>query len=208
MDYDHEDVDKMESVKLLSLKCKSAPTKATNLSQAWEMVKGKDKGSLDFKSKTEFKRVEGEHDLKLTFTNKDYSFEWNWGPADLNKDGMHGNVEVEGKCTPAKDDWEVKTEFKVGGFKLGPLQPWSEFEFSTNKGGDNNLTYSQNLVYENDFHIAWKTSYDLKKSALADCYGWLAWRQNASSWWWFRSNCLNRFVGLGTTQDFYGNPLT
>lgn len=208
MDYDHEDVDKMESIKLLSLKCKAAPTKETNLSQAWEMVKGKSEGSMDFKTKNEFKRVAGEHEIKATFTNKDFTVEWNWEPSDLNKEGMNGNLEVEAKCTPAKNDWEAKAEFKVGGFSMGPLTPWSEFQFNTNKGGDHLLTYSQNLVYENDFHCAWKTEYDMTKSALANAYGYFAWRQDANTWWWFRSNCLNKFVGLGSTHSVWSNPMT
>lgn len=208
MDYDHEDVEKMESIKMLSVKCKAAPTKQTNLSQAWEMVKGKKEGDLDFKTKTEFKRVEGEHEIKTTFSNKDFTVEWNWEPSDLNKEGMNGNVEIEAKCIPAKNDWEAKGEFKVGGFSMGPLSPWSEFEFSTNKAGEHNFTYSQNVVYEKDVNVAWKTQFDLKKSSMSACYGWIAWRQDAANWWWFRSNCLNRFVGLGNTCELWGNPLT
>jgi hypothetical protein len=89
-------------------------------------VKNKDDHAL--KHKTEVKhKYNSENTFKLVASNKDYTAEWDFKPADLNKDGMDTNLEVEVKCIPAKAAWEGKAEFKIGGFGAGPLKAYTEF---------------------------------------------------------------------------------
>ena len=91
------------------------------------MVKGKTAGTYDHKHKSELKyKVNGELDTKLVASNKDYTVELEYAPADFNKDGLHSSLELELKDTPAKADWEGKAELKVGGYELGPVKGWSE----------------------------------------------------------------------------------
>jgi hypothetical protein len=127
MDYDHESQFKQDPLKQLSFKTKSAPSKALSLSNATDMVKGKIEGSWDFKHKTELKHVcaNNQYEMKITSSNKDFTLEMNAAPTNLNKD-MNTSFHSEAKCTPQKSDWEVKMSAKVGGFKLGPVVPYSE----------------------------------------------------------------------------------
>jgi hypothetical protein len=54
------------------------------------MTKGKIEGAFDFKHKTEIKKkFDDEHSLKLTTTSKDYEAEYDFKPAQLNKDGLN-----------------------------------------------------------------------------------------------------------------------
>lgn len=50
-----------------------------------------------------------------------------------------------------------------------------------------------------DFHVAYKCVGDLKEKKLSEAYGILAWRSQHGDFW-FRSNCLSKVLGLGTTQ--------
>ena len=55
------------------------------------------------KHKTEIKKAfDSEHSLKVVASNKDYTAEWDFKPADLNQDGNEAQLEVELKCIPAK----------------------------------------------------------------------------------------------------------
>jgi hypothetical protein len=125
MDYEVEKPEKLDDIKMLTLKLKSAPTKNVNLSNGVDMVRKGD--NHDMKHKTEIKyKCSAENSTKWTFSNKDFGLEWNFAPEQLNKDGMHGELEVETKCNPVKAEWEAKAEFKTGGFELGPITPWLE----------------------------------------------------------------------------------
>ena len=127
LDYDVEDPFKMDPLKDISFKVKSAPTKKTNMANGADMVKGKAPGTWDMKHKTEIgHQCCDNFKATVTSSNKDFAAKVNWGPADLNKDGMDSSLEVEAKCIPAKEDWEANAEFKIGGFELGPIKPWSE----------------------------------------------------------------------------------
>ena len=106
------------------------------------MVHGKAAGTYDFKHKSELKWKALDGDWKFVGSNKDYTAEAEFEPAALNSNGMHGSVEVEAKCTPGKQDWEGKAEFKVGGVELGPIKSWTELQFETNKAQDHSLTHS------------------------------------------------------------------
>jgi hypothetical protein len=168
------------------------------LANGMDMVAGKTAGTYDFKHKSELKSsINDECEGKLTATNKDYALELEYNPADLNKDGLHSSLEVEAKCTPVKGDWEGKVEFKVGGYELGPIKSWTELQFETNKAQNHVLTHSQNFNMD-DFHVAYKCVGDLGTKSLSEAYGILA-VKNSLGDFWFRSNCLSKVLGLGTT---------
>ena len=78
-------------------------------------------------------------------------------------------------------------------------------QFDTNKSKEHMLTYSQNLVYEKDFHCAWKTVVDVNAKSLKEAYGILAWNNTGHGDWYFRSNCLSKFVGIGCSYKVNQN---
>jgi hypothetical protein len=194
MDFDYEDVFKMDALKLLTFKAKSAPSKGVNLSQGTDMVSGKNNG-YDFKHKSEIK-VAHENDLetKVTVSNKDFKLEAEWQPADLNKD-MHFSAEVESKIVPAKSEWEAKLEVKAGGMEVGPMRPWTELQFDTNQAKEHTLTFSQNLQMD-DFHVGYNLVGDVNNSSLSKAWAQLAWRNSGFGDIYMRANKA-RFVGLG-----------
>lgn len=194
-DYKYDKPHKFDAPKLFSVKCKGSPGNGAELSQSMDMSTGKD-GAIGFKHKAELKKkFNDEHSLKFTATSADYEMEYEMEPEALNKDGMHGQVEVKAKCLPATNGWEGSAEVKVGGFELGPIKPYTQLEFGTNNKKEHSITYGQNLVYDGNFHCAWKLHHDLK--ALTEAYGLLALKNTPYGHFYFRSNCLNRFVGLG-----------
>lgn len=71
-----------------------------------------------------------------------------------------------------------------------------KFEFTTNQKKENAINYSQNLAY-NNYRMGWKTDIDINNKKFANCYGVLAALNLDYGNFYFRSNCLNRFVGLG-----------
>ena len=84
--HDITDPHKDDAIKHLSFKVKSAPDANTTYSTGQDISRGKS-GGVAFKQKTEVTRKEGEFDLKWTVTNKDYEFNGDWAPKDLN-DGV------------------------------------------------------------------------------------------------------------------------
>merc|ERR1712086_1223533 len=159
MDLDFEKPLKCDAPKELSLKIKAAVCKDTGLSVSQDMVDGK------FKVKNEMTKKMGEHAGKLTVTNKDYTYEHKWTPADLNKDGMKSTLVAEGKLMPAANDWEGKVEYKIGGLDLGGAQAWTELQLNSNKKKEHKLTYSQNMKMEN-YHLGWKMVYGVGAKKL------------------------------------------
>lgn len=185
---------KCDGPKILSIKVKQTPDKGLALAQGMDMVAGKAAGAVDFKQKMEFKaKINNENSIKLTATNKDFGFEYDFNPEDLNKDGMHCQLEVEGKYMPAKSDCSGKAEFKIGGFEIGPLKPWTEIQFDTNKSLNHELTFSQNLNMD-DYNVAYKAITDMK--TLTSAYGAFA-VKNKTGDFFIRANLLNKFVGVG-----------
>ena len=194
--YDEDKPWKVEDVKLLTFKVKSA-INGFNVSQALDMVKGKT-GGQDIKHKCEVRHTPKcmkEHAFKLTTSSSSFKGEWEFSPKDLNTDGKHASVEVEGDYVYGKNEWEGKAEFKLGGFKLGPISPWNEVQFNTNHKQEHQLTLSQNLIYE-QYHAAWRTLLDVNGKKMTDAYGILA-LKNSSGDFYLRSNCLQRLVSLG-----------
>jgi len=112
---------KQDKPKLLSLKVKTTPGEGVSMAHGMDMLKGKG-DAPDFKHKVEFKKkIDSQNALKVTATNKDFEFDYDFSPEVLNKDGLVSNLEIEGKYTPGKDTWDTKVEFKLGGFKNGPF---------------------------------------------------------------------------------------
>ena len=198
MDYDVEDPFKQDALKELSLKVKSALGKKTTMANAAEMVSGKTAGTWDMKQKTELKHTPCSHmDMSVTVANKDITLKASVRPDQINGDGMDGSFQVEAKCAPAKNAWEAKAEFKVGGFELGPIKPWTEIEVETNEAKEHKVSLAQNYCYEGNAHVAWKSVVDVKSKTLSECYGLLSYNHNNHGSMWFRSNCMKNFVGLG-----------
>jgi hypothetical protein len=133
-----------------------------------------DKG-LDFKYKSEMKYKTGDkqHEFLFAPTNKDYTAEWEYEPAEINKDGVHASVNLEGNCAPLKSEWGAKAEFKLGGFKVGPISPWNEVQLDTDQSKKLLLTLSQNLIYK-EYNVAWKAVLDANAQKLNEAYGLLA----------------------------------
>ena len=79
LDYDVEDPFKMDPLKEISFKVKSAPSKLSSMSNAADMVRGKEPGTWDFKHKTEVNHKCSDN-MKATVTasNKDFALKWNW----------------------------------------------------------------------------------------------------------------------------------
>lgn len=69
-------------------------------------------------------------------------------------------------------------------------------QFETNKAKEHTLTASQNYAYEG-FNVAWKAVGDVNNKSLTSAYGVLGFNDKDYGHFWFRSNCLNRFCGLG-----------
>jgi hypothetical protein len=132
MDYDAEEQFKQDPLKQLSFKVKSAPNKGLNLSNGTDMVKGKEAGTWDFKSKSELKYscAENQYQTKLVTSNKDYTMNIEANPRAMNNENVETTFETEFKCTPQKTDWEGKLAAKVGKVKLGPITSYSEVSFT------------------------------------------------------------------------------
>lgn len=127
MDFDYKEPFKFDALKDLSVKIKSAPNKETSMSNGMDIVKGKKDGDYDFKYKTEVSHACWPNgNTKVIISNKEVEVTFNWKPEDLNKDGMHSQVEINSKCNPGANTWESKNEFKIGGFKVGPITPYTE----------------------------------------------------------------------------------
>ena len=164
------------------------------------MVQGKgDTQKFKHKHEIKYKCCNKEHEFKFVPSSKDYTAEWEYEPSQLNKDGVHASVSLEGSCAPLAHEYKGKAEFKLGGFKVGPLSPWTELQYDRNTTGsstENLMTASQNVVYQ-DYHVAWKAVADLDQKKLTEAYGVLA-LKNEKGDFYLRSNCLNRLVGLGS----------
>ena len=102
--------------------------------------------SYEMKHKTEIKKCfNDENTLKFVASNKDYTAEWEFAPADLNKDGKSTTFELESKCTPVKGTWEAKAELKFGGFGSDIVKTFTELQFDTNHKQDHKITFSENI---------------------------------------------------------------
>ena len=159
------------------------------------------------KHKTELKRsFDSEHSLKFVASNKDYTAEWDFKPADLNKDGVESQLEVEVKCVPAKAAWEGKAEFKVGGFGAGPLKSFTEFQVDSNDKQEHVATFSQNCLFDGGYHAAVKVVADVGKTkAVSEVDTIFA--ATGQTWGdaWVRGCVTKQFWGLGYSTVTDGN---
>lgn len=115
----------------------------------------------------EWKRKEGEFDLKAVATNKDYEVEVQWAPKDLN-DGIETTLAASVKMTPSKEamKWEAEAKVASGGFEMGPIRPHFDLNFSTNNKSEHEVTIQENMVYEKDINIASSTTVDINSKSL------------------------------------------
>ena len=91
MDVDCGEPGKVDDPKAVAFKVKSSGNDGLKLSQGIDMVALK--GAWAFKTKTEAQvKIEKEHAIKFTAKNKDYEAQWNFTPADLNKDRQDVNL--------------------------------------------------------------------------------------------------------------------
>lgn len=140
----------------------------------------------------------GEHAGKLTVTNKDFTYEHTFTPEDLNKDGMKSTLVAEAKLAPASDNWEGKLEYKIGGVDLGGAQAWTELQLDTNKKKEHVVTYSQNTIFDKNYHLGWKLAYGVGAAKLTQADGFFAGMcPNGKYAMYLRAAYLNRFVGAG-----------
>lgn len=70
---------------------------------------------------------------------------WCMEPEGMNKDGVKGCFEVEGKTNFKDDSWDASAHMCSGGFEMGPMKPWSTLKFATNNASEHEVTYTQNL---------------------------------------------------------------
>jgi len=167
-DFDIEAPHKDDPVKLLTFKAKHNPNKETSVSMNVDVSAAKEGDGIAFKNKREVKRNEGEYDYKGTWTSKDESWEANWRPADLNKDGTETTITHTGKIVPnAKEHaWEGSVGVQTGGFELGPIKPYLGLQFDTNNKKEHTVEINHNFVYEKDFHVGSATTIDVNNKSL------------------------------------------
>ena len=159
------------------------------------------------KHKTEVKKAfDSEHTLKFVASNKDYTAEWDFKPADLNKDGLETTLEVEAKCIPAKASWEGKAEFKIGGFGAGPLKAFTELQVDSNDKQEHEVTFSQNCLFDGGYHTAVKVVADAGKTKKVTNVDTIL-AATGQSWGdaWVRGCVLKNFWGLGYSTSSSGN---
>ena len=75
MDYEVEKPWKVDDIKLMTFKAKSAPSKETSISHGTDMVRAKEPGTYEFKHKSELKTTMHDNDVKLTISNKDFTLQ-------------------------------------------------------------------------------------------------------------------------------------
>lgn len=127
-----------------------------SLSVGQDVVKD-GKGGYNCKHKSELKtKLNSEWDAKIVSSNKEHEMDLEWKPTDLNKDGQKVELGIEAKCQPIPNTWSGELQLKAGGFELGPIKPWTTLKFATNDKLAHTLEYTQNLVYDKDFNLAWQ----------------------------------------------------
>jgi len=155
MGYEYDNAWKKDDTKMFALKVKSG-VKDTSLSVGQDVVKD-GKGGYNCKHKSELKtKLNSEWDAKIVSSNKEHEMDLEWKPTDLNKDGQKVELGIEAKCQPIPNTWSGELQLKAGGFELGPIKPWTTLKFATNDKLAHTLEYTQNLVYDKDFNLAWQ----------------------------------------------------
>ena len=163
------------------------------------------KGGYACKHKTELKtKLSSELEAKLVSSNKEHEVDLEWKPSDLNKDGQKVEFELEAKCQPIPNTWSGEVEVKAGGFDLGPITPWSTLRFATNSKQAHSFKYTQNLVYEKEFNLAWQLKLN-KDFAVDSAYAYLA-MVGGNGNYYLRTQLFKWFVGAGSWwKDQNGN---
>jgi hypothetical protein len=191
----------------MSVKMSSEPKKGLGLEHEFKMVRG-DEGGHEYEHKTEFKKTCdcNQFEQKFTASSKDFSWEGEVTPDAHNKDGNHTQINLEGSCAPAKNEWNAKVGLKFGGREIGPITQWMTTEFETNQSKDHKGTFTSNWNYEKDYHCAWKVICDMKnKMKMTEAYGILLFNNTGHGNWYFRSNCLEKVMAVGCNYNINEN---
>lgn len=199
---------KLDDPKAMAIKVKSGKG-GLSLAQSLDMSK---KGS-DWKygSKVEAsKKFDDEHKLKLTAKNKEYECQWNFSPADLNKDGTETELEVSAKCNPGAQDYDVTANLALGGFGNDTVKSWTNLEVNTDLKALKEATFSENLAIKNDdqtYHLGGKGLYNVGDKKLDEVHAHLV--ASGFKWGeaWTRLALLNagkhkgQFVSAGVCMN-------
>ena len=139
---------KLDDPKAMAVKVKSGKD-GLSLAQSLDMSKKKD--DWKYGSKVEAsKKFDDEHTLKLTAKNKEYEGKWSFNPADLNKDGTETGIEVNSKCNPPDQKYDVTFSLALGGYGNDTVKSWTNFEVNSDLKTLQEATVSENLAIKND----------------------------------------------------------
>lgn len=79
---------------------------------------------------------------------------------------------------------------------MGPIKPWTEWKFATNKAKEHSFTHSANFVMD-AYQLGYKFSTD-KGGKITSAYHAMSMATDSANFY-FRGDCLTRFMGLGCT---------
>lgn len=123
--------------------------------------------------------MEDEHALKFTAKNKDFEAQWNFSPADLNKDGQNVDLQVNANCNPSGKkgaEVDLNTKLAFGGFGNDSVKSWTEVEANTDLTKLQNATASQNIAIKSDdqtYHLGAKATWSNESKKAEEIYGQL-----------------------------------
>lgn len=211
MDYDFKEPHKQDDLKAFSFKAKGAPKDGLTYSHGTDFAKDKENWSV--KHKTELTNDCKDCNTKIygKASLKDMEVKIAHQPSALNKDGVKACFHVESTCNPAAENADIAVKGCFGNVKMGPLDSWTTVNLkrdqktTVDKANTQNKTsaisysteFTQNFFYENKCHFGFRCDYDFSAKKLDAAYGALSYVHKDFGTWYFRSNCLNRFVGLG-----------
>ena len=209
MDYDLEDNWKQDDLKSFSFKAKSNPKDGLSVAHGSDLVQSGEKWGVKHKTELDWHCKCNNVNVNVTATLKDVEVKLKQTPEGLNKNGQNCSVALESKCNPAAEEADVALHGKFGGLELGPVRSWSTLKLKRESKPDaekkshsasHKVSFTQNFVYNNDFHVGFRTDADAGEKKLTNCYGHLGWFNTGYGNWYFRSNCLNRIVALGVNH--------
>lgn len=204
MDYDYEEPYKMDDLKSFTFKAKGAPRTGLSYSHSGDLAWKKTDWSVGHKS--ELTNHCDKCNTTVNWKNSLKDVEWKIAhkPEALNKDGKIAWLNLEGKCEPKEQKGEVSVKGLFGGIKIGPLYSWTTLQVqrasatvADKKTEDWTAELTQNFNYEKNVNVGFRCDLNLQKKQLDAAYGHLAYTHADYGTWYFRSNCLSRFVGLG-----------
>lgn len=139
-----------------------------------------------------------EHTLDCKVSNSKTEFTYCMTPSGMNEGGQCGAIELGGDTNFKDDAWNANFNFKMGGFEVGPMKPWTSITCETNNAGEHSLSYSQNLAMDGT-HVGWKVSAD-KSAKLTGAAAAAAMKCDGETYY-ARADILNKFFGVGGTMN-------